>query len=258
MPQSINKIRNVQNLTRIYALSKRNVILRYKSSLIGFLWGFIKPILYLGIFVVIFGKNAGIPHYVLYVTSGLVLWFFFSNVTGQTVGTIVGSAGILKSLNIPSYFFPLSELIGELFNLFLTLGVFLILMHWAGIVYSFRMLLIIPCIMLFAVFVYGLNLMLCSLNVFFRDVGIIWGTIQPAIFFLTPIGYTEKNINPDYKLFYQYNPVYYFIKLGRDIFYETTLPPMHLWVKCMIVATIMFAIGQFIYDRLKNQFISAI
>jgi ABC-2 type transport system permease protein len=248
----------VQNLTRIYALSKRNVILRYKSSLIGFLWGFIKPILYLGIFVVIFGHNANIPNYVLYVTSGLVMWFFFSNVTSQSVGTIVGSAGILKSINIPSHFFPLSELIGELFNLLLTLAIFMVIMYWGGIVYSFRLLLILPCILLFALFIYGLNLMLCSLNVFFRDIGIIWGTIQPALFFLTPIGYTEKNFDPKYKLFFQYNPIYYFIKLGREILYNSTVPGWHMWSKCLIVSVVMFIIGQFIYNRLKNQFISAI
>ena len=126
MLQSINKIHNVQNITRIYALSKRNVILRYKNSLVGFFWGFFKPLLYLLIFIVIFASQfPSVNNYILYATSGLIFWFFFSNVTNQAIGTIVGSAGLIKSLNIPVIFFPLSELIGELFNFFLTLIVFL-------------------------------------------------------------------------------------------------------------------------------------
>lgn len=248
----------MQNITRIYALSKRNVILRYKNSLVGFFWGFIKPLLYLLIFIVIFKQNAGVPNYILFVTSGLILWFFFSNVTGQSVGSIVGSTGLLKSLNIPSYFFPLSEMIGELFNLMLTLVVFFVIMHWFGLVLSLKLLLILPCILLFAVFSYGLNLLLCSINVFFRDVGIIWGTIQPAIFFLTPIGYPETNIQPEYRLIIKCNPVYYFLKLGREILYAPTTPSMHLWSNCLIISIIMFIFGQFIFNRLKNQFISAI
>lgn len=248
----------MQNITRIYALSKRNIILRYKNSLVGFFWGFLKPLLYLLIFIVIFKANSGLPNYILFVSSGLILWFFFSNVTGQTVGSIVGSAGLLKSLNIPSYFFPLSETLSELFNLMLTLSVFLVLMYWFGLVYTPRLLLILPCILLFAIFALGLNLLLASVNVFFRDIGIIWGTVQPALFFLTPIGYPEKNIPERYQLVVQCNPIYYFIKLGRTIFYETTPPSLDLWVHCIIIAFGMYLLGQFVFNRLKNQFISAI
>ena len=248
----------MQNITRIYALSKRNVILRYKNSLVGFFWGFFKPLLYLMILVVIFSQVANIPHFVLYTTSGLVLWFFFSNVTGQSVGNIVGSAGLLKSINIPSLFFPLSEMLSELFNLFITIFVFLIIMHWFGIVYSFKLLLIIPCVLLFATFTLGLNLLLCSVNVFFRDVGIIWTTIQPALFYLTPIAYQESMIPAKYALVFKCNPIYYFIKLGRGIFYDATAPSWHLWGQCILIAFAMFIIGQFVFSKLKNQFISAI
>ena len=249
---------NVQNITRIYALSKRNVILRYKNSLVGFFWGFFKPLLYLLIFIVIFKANSGVHNYILFVSAGLILWFFFSNVTGQSVGSIVSSSGLLKALNIPAYFFPLSETIGELFNLLLTLVVFFIIMYWAGIVYSFGLLLIIPCVLLFALFALGLNLLLCSINVFFRDIGIIWGTVQPAIFFLTPIAYPESMIQQRYSLIIKCNPVYYFIKLGRSILYDPVMPGWHMWRSCIIIALGMYIIGQFIFNRLKNQFISAI
>ena len=248
----------MQNITRIYALSKRNVILRYKNSLVGFFWGFFKPLLYLLIFTVIFKANSGIPNYILFVTSGLILWFFFSNVTSQSVGSIVGSSGLLKSLNIPAYFFPLSETIGELFNMLLTLLVFFIIMYWFGLVYSFKLLLIVPCVVLFAIFALGLNLFLSSINVFFRDVGIIWGTIQPALFFLTPIGYPENSIDPNYKLIIKCNPIYYFLKLGRGILYDPGVPPWHQWSNCIVICATMYIIGQFVFDKLKNQFISAI
>ncbi len=221
----------------------------------GFFWGFIKPLLYLLIFIPIFKANSKIENYTLYVSSGLILWFFFSNVTGQAIGSVVGSAGILKSLSIPAYFFPLSETISELFNLFLTIIIFLIAMYWFGIVYSARMLLIVPCVLLFFLFTLGLNLLLCSMNVFFRDIGIIWGTIQPALFFLTPIAY---NIDPKYKLITECNPIYYFIKLGRSIFYDTVAPPMYLWCECIVIAAVMFGIGYIVFKALKNQFISAI
>ncbi|MBX2907274.1 MAG: ABC transporter permease [Taibaiella sp.] len=249
----------MQNITRIYALSKRNVILRYKNSLVGFFWGFIKPAIYLLIFMVMFSQSfPSVTNYVLFASSGLILWFFFSNVTTQAVGSIVGSSGLIKAINIPAYFFPLSEVLSELFNLLLTIIVFLVMMYWFGIVYSAKLILIIPLVILFATFAYGLNLILCSINVFFRDIGIIWGTIQPALFYLSPIGYPETMIPDQYKLVIKANPIYYFIKVGRTVFYDNFPPSMHAWNVCIGISVITLGIGLFVYSRLKNQFISAI
>lgn len=255
----------MQNINRIYALSKRNVILRYKSSFVGFFWGFFKPLLYLLIFIVIFSaaflKSRDFPSindYVIFTSSGLIFWFFFSNITNQSVGSIIGSSGLIKSLNIPIIFFPLSEIISELFNFLLTLVVFLLVMYWFHIDYSWRMLLIIPCSVLFSIFCMGVTLTLCSLNVFFRDIGIMWTTIQPALFYLTPIAYPETMIPSHYKLIIRCNPIYYFIKLGRSIFHDAVAPPMSLWIYCVIIAFVMLGIGIAIFNKLKNQFISAI
>jgi len=249
----------VQNITRIYALSKRNVILRYKNSLVGFFWGFFKPLLYLLIFIVIFSAQfPSVNNYILYATSGLIFWFFFSNVTNQAIGTIVGSSGLIKSLNIPPVSFPVSELIGELFNFSLTLVVFLVVMYWFGLGYSFRLLLIIPCTILFSIFSLGVILLLSSLNVFFRDIGIIWGTVQPALFYITPIAYPESLLKGHNMFIIKCNPVYYFIKLGRGIFTEPVAPSGRLWIYCLVIAVCMYCIGAFVFNRLKNQFISTI
>lgn len=248
----------MQDISRIYALSKRNVILRYKNSLVGFFWGFFKPLLYLLIFVAIFSESSNTENYVLFATSGLIIWFFFSNVTSQSVGNIVGSTGLLKAINIPAVFFPLSEMLSELFNLLLSLIVFAVVMNWFGLVYSPRLLLIFPFLLIFALFTLGLNLLLSSLNVFFRDIGIIWGTIQPALFYITPIAYRESLIPEKYRFVISCNPIYYFIKLGRSIFYEKDVPALGLWIQCFVIAGVMFIIGQFVFNRLKNQFISAI
>ena len=209
------------------------------------------------IFIAVFSKipSNHIEHYVLYVTSGLIFWFFFSNVTNQSVGSIIGSAGLIKSLNIPVVFFPLSEILSEMFNFILTIFVFLIVMYWFGLTYSFRLILIIPCVLLFGLFSFGVTIFLSSINVFFRDVGILWTTVQPAIFYLTPIGYDEKFVP---SLVARGNPIYYFIKLGRGIFHGQQLPGWHLWLECGVIAIGTFLFGIFVFNKLKNQFISTI
>lgn len=249
----------MQTTARIYALSKRNVILRYKNSFAGFFWGFFKPLLYLMIFIVIFSAQfSSVTNYVLYATSGLIIWFFFANVTSQSVQNIVSSAGLIKAVNLPIILFPLSEMLSELFNLFLTLVVYFIVMHWFGIIYSWKLLLIIPATILFSIFSLGLTLMLSSVNVFFRDVGILWNTVQPALFYLTPIAYPESLIPARFKFVVSCNPIYYFIKLCRTILYEANVPSINLWMICFLLCAIMYLLGWGIFNKLKNQFISTI
>lgn len=107
----------MQHLNQLYALTKRNIIVRYKHSVIGFFWGFFKPLLYLLIFIVIFSSQfSSVSNQVLYITSGILFWFFFSNCTSQGVQSIIQSSKLIKSVYIPSIFFPLAEVLGEVFS----------------------------------------------------------------------------------------------------------------------------------------------
>lgn len=249
----------MQTLSRLYAISKRNVILRYKNSIAGFFWGFIKPLIYLLIFIVIFSSQfTSVNNYVLFATSGLIVWFFFSNVTSQSVNNIISSAGLIKSIHLPVIFFPLAELLSELFNFSLTILVFFIVMYWFGMSYNWSLLLILPATFLFGIFSFGFMLLLSSINVFFRDAGILWNTIQPALFYMTPIAYPENMIPAKFSFIIHANPVYYFIRLFRTVFFEQVCPETELWLACCLLSLLMFLFGWFVFNRLKNQFIAAI
>ncbi len=249
----------MQFLNQLYALSKRNVILRYKHSLIGFLWGFIKPLIYLLIFIVIFSAQfTSVTNYVLFVTSGILFWFFFSNIVSQGVQSIIQASGIIKSVKLPALLFPLSEVLTELFNLLLALMVYFFVMNWFGLVYTFQLLWIIPILFIFSVFSFSVAIFLAALNVYFRDIGILWNTIQPAIFYLTPIAYTEELIPERFSYVIKLNPIYYYIKLFRFPLYEAKAPDMHLFLTCTCISIITLAFSLFIFNRLKNQFITAI
>ncbi|MBP6623949.1 MAG: ABC transporter permease [Chitinophagaceae bacterium] len=249
----------MQHLNQLYALTKRNVIIRYKHSVVGFLWGFIKPLIYLLIFIVIFSAQfSSVNNYVLYATSGILFWFFFSNVVSQGVQSIIQSSGILKSVNVSPILFPLAEVLTELFNLFLALIVYFVVMHWFGIHYTFQLLWILPILFIFSIFSFSITLTLAALNVYFRDIGILWNTIQPAIFYLTPIAYTEELIPARFSYVIKLNPIYYFIKLFRYPLYESLAPDFRIFIICTVISFISLATSLFIFNRLKNQFITAI
>lgn len=249
----------MQHLNQLYALSRRNIIVRYKHSVLGFLWGFLKPLLYLLIFLVIFSSQfSTTSDHVRYILSGIVFWFFFSNCTTQGTQSILQSSGLLKSVYIPPVFFPLAEVISELFNVLLALFVYVLIMGWLGMPFSLNLLWVLPVLVLFALFSMAVTLLLAAFHVFYRDVGILWNTIQPAIFYLTPIAYTEALIPEKFAFVIRANPVYYFIKLIRYPLYLVQMPDMILFAKCAVMTAIALAIALVIFNRMKNQFITAI
>jgi ABC-type polysaccharide/polyol phosphate export permease len=194
----------------------------------------------------------------LYATSGILFWFFFSNIVSQGVQSIIQSSGIIKSVSVPVILFPLAEVITELFNLGLALIVYFIIMHWFGIQYTFHLLWLLPILFIFSVFSLSIALVLAALNVYFRDIGILWNTIQPAIFYLTPIAYTEELIPAKFSFVIKLNPIYYYIKLFRFPLYKASAPDMSLFAICTMISVVTFLSSLFIFNRLKNQFITAI
>lgn len=249
----------MQFLQALYALTKRNVILRYKHSLIGFLWGFVKPILYLFIFIVIFSAQfSSTDRYVLYTMSGLIFWFFFSNLSAQGTQSVISASGIIKSIRIPTILFPLAECLAELFHFLLALFIFFIVMQWFGLNWSPVLFWTIPILLIFVCFSLGWTLILSALHVYFRDVGILWNTIQPALFYLTPIAYTKELIPLKFQYIIRLNPLFDLMQLARAPLYDGIAPNPELLVHCTLLSVCSLLAGIFIFQSLRNQFITAI
>jgi ABC-type polysaccharide/polyol phosphate export permease len=121
-----------------------------------------------------------------------------------------------------------------------------------------QLLWLLPMLFIFAVFSFSIAILLAAFNVYFRDIGILWNTIQPAIFYLTPIAYTEELIPAKFSFVIKLNPIYYYIKLFRFPLYEAAAPDMMLFLKCTGISVVTLCISTFIFYRLKNQFITAI
>lgn len=246
-------------LTPLYALSKRNLILRYKHSFLGFLWGFLKPLLYLLIFLIVFGSQfTSTNDHILYITSGIIFWFFFANATTQGTHSIVQAAGLIKSIKLPTHFFPLAEIVSEFINLFMALAVYFCLMPAFGLQFNVHFFWLVPIVIVFAWFTYSVTLLLSCLHVNYRDVGLLWTTLQPALFYLTPIAFTEEHIPIRFMFIIKLNPFYYFIKLFRAPLYFHTAPNLLLFAKLAMATTLFWFIVNLLFKRMKNQFITSI
>lgn len=241
----------------VWTLGIKNLKLRYKNSILGFLWSLLNPIMYLIIFSFVFGNMfSEIDRYPLYVLTGLFFWSFFNNTTIQIIESIIHSSGVLKSINVPTIAFPIGGLLSSLMSLFLTFIPYMVMMFVFGMRMGWEILMFLPLLICFSMFTFGVGLILTSFNVYFRDIQIAWSTFTPAIFYATPIAYTFNIIPEKYRFIALINPIHHYIQGLRDIlYYNRWVDPLDFLIM-FTMGAVMFSLGFWIFNKLKKGFIS--
>ena len=232
----------------------RNLKLKYKNSVLGYLWSLITPLVYLAIFNFVFGAAFGssMNNYSLYVVIGLVLWMFFNNASNEIIASIGRNASIIKAISTPLIIFPLSALLTEAISTILTFLVFGILMFFFGFQISWETILVIPFLVLFGLFTFGISLFLSVLNVYFRDISILWSTINPALFYVTPIAYSLAIVPEKYHWILKINPLYFFFDASRSILFSNENPSLQVWLIITVLTSVAFGLGYLTLSKLKN------
>ena len=167
--------------------------LRYKGSVLGYVWSLLRPLALFAVLYVVFVQylkfGADIPHFAVSLLLGVVLWNYFVEVTTNGLSSIVNRGDLMRKLAFPRYVIVVAGSFSALINLainLLVVGVFVVL---NGVDLSWSILWLVPLII--QLFVLGLSLafLLSALYVKFRDIGYIWELVLQAGFYATPIIY---------------------------------------------------------------------
>ena len=249
----------IESVLIVKSIVIKQLKLKYKQSMLGFLWSLITPLAFLMIFNFVFSTAfKTIDNYSLYVLTGLIFWQFFSNATNQTIQCFLQNASIIKTINIPIELFPISAITTELIGLVISFIPFTFVMIFFGFHLSWHVLLVIPTVFLFSVTAYGLGVLLGVLNVYLRDISILWTTLNPALFYLTPIAYDTTIIPSKYLYLLQFNPLYHFFDVFRSILYRNELPSVRSMVIISVIALVSYLISKLTFLKLEKGIISNI
>lgn len=231
----------------------KNVRLRYKSSLLGFAWTFLNPVLYLAIFLFIFSQAfQHVANYPVFALSGLILWTFFATTSAHVLGAMVENAHVLRSLAVPPLVFPMAQLLAGLINLLFSMVPFALLLAAFGWRPEPVHLLALPALLVFAVFVLGIGLVLCTLNVYFRDIGLLWNALLPALFYITPIAYPPDLVPADLRWIMGFDPLYWYIDLFRGIVHDGRVPDIRTVLLATGLALAALMLGLATYRSLRR------
>lgn len=221
LSERVKKLFSTENRALFSELVRTDFKLRYQGSLIGYAWSLLKPLLLFVILYVVFvyflkvGKD--IKHYPVYLLLGIVIWNFFTEMTVQSLGSIVGRGDLIRKIKIPRWMIVISTSMSATINLFLSLIVVAIFMVINGVNFSvYGICMLMVYIGIAYLLGLGLSLLLSALYVKFRDVSYIWEVILQAGFYATPIIYPLQMItNPFLQKILLLNPMALIIQGAR-------------------------------------------
>lgn len=208
-----------------YFFTWRDIKVRYKQAVLGVLWAIMQPLSMMLIFTLIFSrgldvKSDGLP-YPIFAFSGLMIWNIFSNGLQNAASSMVANANIIKKIYFPRLIIPMSSILTALFDFLFAFVVFIGLIFYYQIPFSFiKLIIFLPLSILLTVMTtFGLGTFLAALNVKYRDFQYALPFFIQFLLFVNPILYSSKTFNnPLIQKIMLFNPIAGAIDLVRSIF----------------------------------------
>ena len=259
-------------------LVRKELKVRYRGSVLGLLWSYVKPGVQFVVFYVALGvflglersaKNPdGLSNYAVYLFSGIVLINFFSEALGNSARSIVNNGNLIKKIYLPRELFPVASVWVSAVHFFPQLVVLVIGCVFAGWhPDAFQLLAAVGGFAIVGFLATGLGLLFGAANVYFRDSENLVDMLLMVATWASPVMYSwtmvEAKLGPGLFALYQANPITVGVELFHYAFwYPTTdgsaaMPPnlFSLWLPVgMVISLVVLALGQLTFRRLEGRF----
>jgi ABC-type polysaccharide/polyol phosphate export permease len=235
----------------------KQLMLKYRGSLLGFAWTLVVPLMMGAVYVLAFTYvlRVGTPRFTLYLLVGLLAWNYFSGAISASVDAVSGSGAMLKSVAFPRVVLPLSVVLFHLVQYVLTIAVLLpILMFVYEVPLGWRLLALPAFLAAQTLLTIGLALGLSTATAMFHDVRHLVDVALNIGFWTTPIVY-EMAMVPERATFaLLLSPVTAYIRAYQDILYYGVVPDVALWVTAGTYAVAAFVGGLSVFLAHEAQF----
>ena len=240
----------------------RDIKTKYRRSVLGVLWSVLNPLLMMLVLTAVFSKIIRVEvegGFALFYLTGYIIFNFISESSNFSLTSMINAGGLIKKVYIPKYLFPLEKTIFSLVNMLFSLIAFVLVF---GIflatdkvdIHATMLLFFIPMIYIF-VFAFGLNLILSTLNVFFRDVGHLWGVFVTVWMYATPIIYPISIVPEWLQSIIRFNPLYHYVTYFRNVMIYGTIPSLTDNLVCIGFSLIFLLVGVTVFRKNQDKFV---
>lgn len=256
-PVALEELRGIfQYRDLIYQLVRRDVVSRYKRSLLGIAWTLLQPLGMMTIISLVFSTlYESVKGYPAYILSGMIAWTFFAQVTAAIIFQIVWGGTLLKQIYLPRTSFAVSAIGTGLVNLTFSIIPLFFIMFLVGLPFRWSILFLPISMLLLAAFALGVGLIISTMAVHFPDVAEMYSVILTAWMYLTPILYPEKIIPEEYRFWiFNFNPMYYFVKIFRMPLFEGVFPDFPTVFIALAISLLTLFVGWLFYSKRADEF----
>jgi lipopolysaccharide transport system permease protein len=194
-----------------YFLAWRDILVRYKQTVIGIAWALIRPFLTMVVFTVVFGNLAKLPSggapYPILVFAGMLPWQFFSTALSECSNSLITNANLISKVYFPRLIVPSSAVIVSFVDFMVSGMIMLGLMAWYNFVPSWRILTLPLFIGITFAASMGAGLWLAALNVKYRDFRYIVPFIVQFGLYISPVGFSSSIVPQQWRWLYSLNPM---------------------------------------------------
>jgi ABC-2 type transport system permease protein len=255
-PAVVGELRNLWHYRALFRLLVvRDVLLKYKRSVLGVWWTLLNPLLTMTVLWLVFSRvfrftigTTGVP-YVVYLLAGVVLMVFFSQAVLAVAGSLVNNADVLARVHVPGEVFSLAAASAAAVNFLLSLIPLLIFQLALGVGIPWTVLLLPVPVAAVLALAAGIGLMVASLAVRFADTLNLTEIVLQLLTYATPVFYPISIVQDEFRLFINLNPLTHYVHMFRTFVYQGSLVP--LWEAGLVVGSSLgaLALGAWVFAR---------
>jgi lipopolysaccharide transport system permease protein len=238
-------------------MTKRDLLLRYKQTVMGFGWAIFMPLVNTAVFSVIFMRVApievGVP-YPLFAFCGLLTWNLFASALRFSVVSLTSNAGLVTKVYFPREIFPLSAVLVCLVDFAVASVVLVGLMVYYGVGVGPALLFLPVVIVVHLAFTVGVALLLAMGNLFYRDIKYVFEVAITVWMFATSVVYPVDRVGGRIGLAMQINPMTPIVEAYRDVLLRQTLPATVPFAAVSVTALVVLVVAWVLFHRAEFTF----
>ena len=240
----------------LYELVLRDLIQRYRGSALGFLWTLLNPVLFMGVYTLVFSVylRAGVDHYALFLVSAMVPWLWFASSIQQGTNSIIDGRMYVGKAAFAPVVLIFVPVLSNLVNFLLTLPFLFVVValshHKVGLpLIVLPLLIAIQFLLTLAALLFT-----ATFNVFYRDLQQLVPIALLLMFYLIPIFYPLSSVPEAIQPFILANPFASIALAYQHIFYQIAWPYFNLLAYTTLTALVLFAVGVAVFARYEETF----
>jgi lipopolysaccharide transport system permease protein len=254
-------LEQVQYRELLYQMTKRDLLLRYKQTVMGAAWAVFMPLVNTAVFSVIFTRVApidtGMP-YPLYAYCGLFTWNFFASSLRFAVSSLTSNPNLVTKVYFPREIFPFSSALVSLVDLAVSSLVLFAMMAWYRVPLTSAVLFLPAVLTVHILFTSGICLLLAMGNLFYRDVKYLFEIVITVWMFVTAVLYPTDMVGGRIGFLLKLNPVTPIIDGYRAVLLRGQSPFTPAFGAAAVISVGVFVIAWLLFHRAEFEFAESI